>query len=650
MPLDYSKLSDDELRSLAYGGAPKELAAPPSLAVKNGIDFGQMSDEQLRSLAAQQNGDAAQGLETPLQRVSSAILKPIVAAGKFIDSYTGAPVRSAIGALQNNQNPISAYANQFGANPELAPTGKDIATKAGISPEQKIKLGTLGTVSPAGVAGLAIDVLADPTLVLPLGKIAEGGGKILKGVGDLATGGLVSHGVTAAKSTFEASKNALSKLFNPGIAEDFNELTNIAVKNGIPAESLPSSIEFGKNSVITRSERARAEGPLGENLLNQHENAAISVRDAVDKKISDIAAGAVLNPQEAGTYIRTAYNDAAEKLFNNIDVTYNKIVDDYPGLKISDTKFANETKSPLDELNSALNGIEKFAKGRLKRGVEPIYKEQGAHLLQVVDAVRETNGSLKQLNEAMSDIGKSAFKARNSMELLPPDIAGLRDIYFQLSDAFSETVRRDVQDGAHVADALKANNALMSEFFGNKSLIAKSVGDPHLSPEGLFRNLIQNGDSIKINALKSILGEEAMQPIKGAWLDSLVKRDIDQSFGFKPIINSLRNKQNVAANLLNANEIKDFGDILRLGDRLGPPIMSHPGTGGSMAFRDIADTIKSDVGNSLIVNRLKDRARTGLTIPESSSPFITQSGVKKALKGSQIISIPPDQQNSFRRP
>ena len=74
--------------------------------------------------------------------------------GRPIESVTAAPARAAISSLQGNLDlgeAMKAFANQFGRNPSLAPTGGDIAEKAGLQGKA------------AAAAGLGLDIAIDPT-------------------------------------------------------------------------------------------------------------------------------------------------------------------------------------------------------------------------------------------------------------------------------------------------------------------------------------------------------------------------------------------------------------------------------------------------------------------------------------------------------
>lgn len=124
----------------------------------------------------------------------------LASAARAIDSYTGAPVRKAIGTLQEGKGISSALSqgmSQFGENPDLAPSGKEIALKAGFKDEPlnkgRVSFGIakaglpmddaypMNQPSAADVVGLGVEMGADITNVLPVGKIVQGAGKIASG-------------------------------------------------------------------------------------------------------------------------------------------------------------------------------------------------------------------------------------------------------------------------------------------------------------------------------------------------------------------------------------------------------------------------------------------------------------------------------------
>lgn len=176
-------------------------------------------------------GQAWNMAKTTGSQLGGFALDKAVQLGKAVDSYTGAPVRSGISALQDGkdlQGAVDAYKNQFGSDSDLAPTGKDIATKAGFDNTKsmsdrypdlytsepgltlKAKKGGLLDFTPAGAAGAAVDVAADPMMaaggVLKAAKLIPGigeaieGTKALAGKAALATGSKVGEALTGVPS------------------------------------------------------------------------------------------------------------------------------------------------------------------------------------------------------------------------------------------------------------------------------------------------------------------------------------------------------------------------------------------------------------------------------------------------------------------
>lgn len=611
--------------------------------------------------------------------MADSIIQGISDVGSAIDSYTGAPARAAIGAIQKRENPITAAYNQFGEDPSLAPTGKDIATQAGIddsspigsfalkdvarqvgrsvpvvgdilAPAMESVVGStdLGrkTFSPtaADVSGAAIDFAADPTLLIPTGVIARGAnvaGKTASAGARAATGAAASVakatpilgdaikiGENTASILRESAKNttaALSKMFNPTIAGDFKDFVKIAEKNGISRELLPEAVEFGPDSVITRAARKRAEGLLGEEHLVKFNQGLDAVRDATEKRIQDIAGGVVPNRYEAGEIIRSGFDKGVDNFFSTIDMTHNKVMEAIPGLELA--------PEALSKIDSKLSGIEKWAKGRSVRGFTDTQRSQADQVLRAIEAVKAGNGSYKQTVEALRDIGEVAFKSKNSMADIPPDIEKFRDLYFTIDDALLDTVGKVA--GKPVEKSLRDTNKAISDFLGEKSLISGHIGNKNLAPEKLFSVLVENGDSKKIDALRKILPPEDFKKIKGAFLASQIRKNADETFTFKGLNNSLRNKKDVLGGLLDETEAQDLGELIKLGSRFGEPVLSTSGTGASSSFGDIYKGVRSGLEGDTLIGTLKNKARK---VPEpppsipgnkSSQPLLVPKAVDK---------------------
>ncbi len=183
--------TEEELKSLKT-----DLFAPPS-------------KEELSGLQPQES----KGF---LSSLGETALSGLQGAAQFVDKYTGAPVRAGIYAAQGGENPLSAYAKQFGEDSTKAPSGKDIVMRAGVKDqpvdikkpgflveEEKRALGpayekyqeNLKKTTPADILGTGMDIAADPTLLMTgVGKAvpaaAEAFGPVSKGAKGLLKSGL----------------------------------------------------------------------------------------------------------------------------------------------------------------------------------------------------------------------------------------------------------------------------------------------------------------------------------------------------------------------------------------------------------------------------------------------------------------------------
>ncbi len=192
-----------------------------------------------------------------LSQLGSAALTGASDLGQYIDKYTGGPMRAGISAAQAGENPISAYAKQFGENG--APTGKDIATKAGLSttPIPPHRIGSMPYqpkpgegISPAGMGGVAVDVLADPTLAVQGGlrafpAAAEALSPIAKGAKGLLQKGL---GTATELSSGVPSEDAIRLMQNPSGVLNPKSALDIAgnARNELLARSAQEGQQIGE--------------------------------------------------------------------------------------------------------------------------------------------------------------------------------------------------------------------------------------------------------------------------------------------------------------------------------------------------------------------------------------------------------------------
>ena len=641
---DLSKLSDAELMKLAKDSGIQvdalKAAEPPK------ADLSKLSDDELNRLAFD--------IEKPQE--NKGIITKI---GETYDKYMGAPVRAGFDELVRTQPEFGkekpsffgnlvragkAFGGQFGADPNLAPTGQDIAEKRfGLSNEYRpgnvsfsaAKAGFtepgMGGIqqkdlekpalTPAQAVGTGLDVALDLGNVVPVGTTAKGvtkagtaGGKmILKGTQAALEATPVVGSITkGATKTAASAEKALAGFLNPKRAANFEELSQVAAKNGIDLANAPEAVEFGKDSFISRASRVQAEGPLGQQRLENATKFFQDTTNAFDKRLADTSGGEILSRTDAGVHLREAFDRSLDNLFSEVgDTTYRQIATANPGLAL-DAAASKKLETKLAE-------IEQFAGARAGRGLSAEKAEQAQRLLNAVNAIRQTGGDFSKIVDTLQDLGEIAYKTKSTIAAIPPDIKKSRELYEALRESIFDTIKTSVNGGEEIANGLKKSNELLTEFFRNQDSVGEILGNPRLAPEQIFDRLTKN--TKQIDSLKQILSPEDFNRLKGAYLESLVTRSPEGIIQFGNLRNKLTSKANseVVKKLFSPEELQDLMDIGKLAESAGNAIMSTSGTGASNNFLGaIKDLPFRAAGESLIESQ-KARARgaiPALRLPE----------------------------------
>jgi hypothetical protein len=591
----------------------------------------------------------------------------VSAVGNTIDRFTTAPARAAIGEVQANREERGGreeglgkfldpeeykdigrfgmgYLKNFGSDPEKAPTPKETAESYGV-PETalsevlpsfysetgegaKLKKGGFLDPTASGTAGMA----AEMAVPIP-GKTAASGLKMgVKGtskaagmaasgaakVVDAATGtkvagktvGSVKGAIKALGDSWDGAKEGLKATFGAKQADDYGKSLETAMKNGIDPKLLPESVEFGPNSIVTRSARVQAEGPLGQPMLEKFEQAKNQVRAALKKDVENLAGGAPLSKPQAGEVLREGFNAGVQRAFDDIEISHKAIIAEAPNLRL--------TQKQIQNIAPKLQKMEEWAKGKAETGLTNTAKGQGDQILRAIDKFRKKGESYAGSYEALKEIGDVAFKkAPNSMVDVPPDIAKFRELYGEINEALIETV--DDIFPAGKAQALRDANAAMSKIYGDKGTLGR-LGEINAAGEDLFSDVIKNGSTKEIQALKKYLAPEQLQAVKGAFLNDMIKLDPEGNFTFRATFNRLRDKQDIADALFEPGELDNYLDLLRLGDKFGNAVMSTSGTGASGAFGEFLKTSKNRLIDDPIAANRKSKARAiGFDIEEGTN-------------------------------
>lgn len=603
---------------------------------------------------------------------------PAAWAGEKFDRFWpgGAPARAAAGAIQEDLQDggslpgaawkgIKAFGRQYRPGAPEAPQTSDIYARAGLSDEieeddtnidlpsfgsyHRIPYNTTPIASPADVAGFATDLLIpgpsvsrEAAILGAMGKAGGGAAKVAAktaaGAVDLATGtkagektldavGAVAEGTG---NLYNRSKEGLGKLFKAKQADDFGESVKTAMANGIDPKLLPEAVEFGPNSIVTRTARVQAEGIAGQPLLDKFNEGLEQVRGAVRRDVERLGMGAPVSKPEAGAILREGFNQGVDRAFAAVNTSHRGVIEAAPELRLS--------RESIGDLAPKLGELEKWATAKADNGLTNTAKEQGKQILRAVEKFRAKGESYAGAFEALQEIGEVAFKKTNSLADVPPDIARFRKLYGEISEAMIKTV--DDAFGAGQGQALRDSNAAMTKIFGDKSLLGK-IGDGNLSDEALFSSLIEQGDTKRIAALKEYLQPEQLAALKGAFLDGLIKTNPQGEFPFRSLHNALRQKGSVASILFEPGELDNMQGLIKLGDKFGSAVMSTSGTGGSNAIREGIRDAANMAADASVSEGVKKKARAiGFDIEEATGKAAAKKPGPGPIMGGLRTELP----------
>lgn len=580
------------------------------------------------------------------------LLENVVApVGRFIDRYSGAPTREAISRTTQEGGGLlegaKGFYEQFGEDPELAPTGKELAQRAGLSERTasevfpglysetgdewlKFQRGGLLDPTASGAAGLGIDILADPTNVLPGGLLLKSAGKGAKeaaklgakaaksGVkaaargADLATGTKVGTGLLEGAST---TKDIVSDI-GSGIRQSVSEKTTKAVplkktyakdletaqKLGLGKDDLTSAIEYGDVSVPSRLEKSVMGSPQGQDLLLKRENLLDKVNEGVENLVT--SKGEVYRTaDEAGEFLKETYSSQLNKLFEDNALTYRKAADLTPNMQL--------TEGSIKKLDSIGDSLIKRGRGLAARGFGD-RKKVGNYLIELGEKLK-VERNYRQLADEIASIGEEASSAGI-------DSAGrtlrkeLNKTYKGVSDALIETVSDLHPD---LGKQLVQNNKNYSRFFRARDNIGKAIQDEMSRPGTVFKTI--TGNPKKIEQLKEILDPEQFNTLRASYLNSLIKRNAGGEVTFGSSLKNLRENKAKLDLLFDPKEIEEIRDVLELGSRTGFDSISSARTDVGLNFQ--RPNLKSEAGpaaNRAVLNRI--RKESGLLKDDFVAP------------------------------
>lgn len=579
--MDLNDLSDEELMKIASGEVPHQQAPQGTR------DLTELSDEELQAIVDEPEGPSTK------DRVFGAIGE----AAKTIDSYTGAPARAAIGAAQDGNNPFSAFADHFGEDPDAAPSGKDIALKAGLSDKRKvirtaeeqqkfdemfnpgmaksrkqagIGLSDVKTFSPADVGGLAIDVVADPLNVIPVGLAAKGIGKTL-GVAADATGAAAKAGYSqvakavgkqTAKATAEGASSSRAfaksgdtvveqsgKMFDYKAPESLEELRDWKPATN-PGE-LPGKARLEEITAVVPD--------LETKPLKYHFNMMENPKSMKDLKLTFEN----LPTQDAKKI--AAYNQSI------VDESARKIQETVTGISGSDPRHISQAGEDFISTVKELYHTEKDSLGpafeKMAKTGGKLFRQDSHDLLQAIGSNSKVGKLLSQGEEGRFFLNKNTPKSGMSdaeHAIISRVVDDLNDgmTFKEIQDA-REFLRKaiDPSNPSATSEIQKVRSIMLGQLesmgqrHGNdvagafksyakneraRESIEKIIGGKIESLDAMFaanpdkvvHKIFSNPNFTEI--VKGYIGPEKMNGLVQSYIHNGLKKSFDQATGFKP--------------------------------------------------------------------------------------------------------------------
>jgi hypothetical protein len=614
-------------------------------------DLENMSDEEIDALYDKSVEEVPEEAQNSVLDSILSVGGKIVDAGmdvlEEVDARTVAPTKSAIKTLADTgsfSEAGGAFYDQFGKEPSTAPEGEEVARSLGVK-----NFDTLGGAYVEGntpqeiqeniqempqheqlkhmkvpleeTAGMAIDMFADPLMLVPVVPLARGVSKagvgIAKGAAKASrnlvlrsskAGRAIEKGVeTVGKSAWRASqsvKSNIKRIFQPTQVEDFPRLKKILNDNDlIPAnlDDIPESLEFGERSSVSTMAKVLRQDPLGEKRTGIFNKFIASVDGAIDSKVTKMAEDVGGDAYHGGEQLLNGYNGAVKELFDGAEVTYQNFNSVAPDFRLSE-KSMSEVGATLERLKNKATRLTKSGIGE--------ERSKARALLNDIKALSHATDSYSDVITAMQSVGRSAFKKKQLLERVPVDKQALQEIYFSIRKAVQKDINAfDPRLGA----SLEKQNKSFSKFFSETDGINKIIGKSDKDPKALFNKLIKNGSLNDLKVLKETIPAESFDNIRATYLNTLISKN--PAHGSVSYINTIKNLDGKSRELAFMFEdapelLQEFQDLLEVGKRSGEAILNYSGTDVSKRFREFLATVSNSAISEASLDASKQGART----------------------------------------
>ena len=437
----------------------------------------------------------------------------LIKAAKAIDSVTGAPVRSAIGAVQDGGgfgDALSSFWKQLGENPDMAPKGSDIRKKAGIDlgdktiidpngrfasfgnavPLMHVTNQILQRTSPNDLVDFGIEAVADVTNVVPVGSVAKGlvkGG--VKGASKLAKGAAKTSEVVTDFAG-QAGKKAVQGFF--GVPEEsINRYLarHPQLKDKVGAremmEEVAGRLDEGLNPIRAKLEaaesavesaKAKRSEDLAELMLKRQE-----AKDALKLAEEQVLAEAASQVSSRVKQLDSGVKEGASKAFNilneeGVKVPTQSLKDNLDaGIKSLKTRaVTDEETAVVDLLQRYRERLDKFGPeikgGDAKRIIQSLDREMNYIAPGSVARMSQQDQALGGLRTGLDERLKGSQAYTDQMKRVADDMGVLSQVGDLSNEGAAARALNSAQraTGKDKADVLRALGSKFGEDYLSK--------------------------------------------------------------------------------------------------------------------------------------------------------------------------------------
>lgn len=320
-------------------------------------------------------------------------VKNVIKAGEIYDSYTGAPVRAGIMSAVEGKNPLTAAYDQLGSDSSTAPTGKDIAKKLGVSTDSlnkgvnsytnykdgiTIPLSDDDAPSPAGVVGLGIDVIADPTILIP-----------------------ASAGIKAVSKVAKPVVNTVSKGVKKAFPKIGQALTGVPVKNievySKYTDEIDDFIKRNEGDIMSMSDDLRSK--FNQDIKNTRMSLGNEIKESLESMPD--------SPAIDVSWVRKQFDEYKKRLNPTLKKDARAEIDEFSRLV---DEMSTDGKITVVELNDLKEYLQEQAKSS--------YMKNGQIFIRSKDSSRAAKQAAATVRKQLNQISPEIANANNSLARL----------------------------------------------------------------------------------------------------------------------------------------------------------------------------------------------------------------------------------------